>query len=39
MLNLKKILTENIQKIWDTMKRSNLIIGIEEDSKLKGLEN
>ena len=36
----KKFLTQNIQKIWDTMKRPNLkIIGIEEeDSQLKGPE-
>lgn len=28
----KKLLTQNIQKIWDTMKRANLrIIGIEEE--------
>jgi hypothetical protein len=34
-------MTQNIQEIWDTMKRPNLrIIGIEEeDSQLKGPEN
>ncbi|EGW01022.1 Putative transposase element L1Md-A101/L1Md-A102/L1Md-A2 [Cricetulus griseus] len=42
--NLKsnKSLTQNIQKIWDTVKRSNLrIIGIEEgeETQLKGAEN
>lgn len=39
---LKELLTQNIQEIQDTMKRSNLrITGIEEneDSKLKGPEN
>ena len=38
----KKILTQNIQKIWDTMKRPNLIlIEIEEgkESQLQGPEN
>ena len=38
----KKFLTQNIQEIWDTMKRPNLkIIGIEEgeESQLKGPEN
>ena len=38
----KKFLTQNIQKIWDTMKRSNLwIIGIEEgeEPQLQGPEN
>ena len=42
MLNLKKFLTENIQQIWNTMKRPNLrIIGIEEgeESQLQGSEN
>jgi hypothetical protein len=37
----KKFLTQNIQEIWDTMKRSNLRIrGIEEgkDSQHKGPE-
>ena len=37
----KKFLTQNMQEIWDTMRRPNLrIIGIEEneDSRLKGLE-
>ena len=30
-VNSKKILTQSIQEIWDTMKNSNLrIIGIEE---------
>jgi hypothetical protein len=34
MLNLKKLLTQNIQEIWDTMKRPNLrIIGMEEDEE------
>lgn len=33
MLNLKTILTQNIQNIWDTIKRTNLrIIGIEEET-------
>jgi hypothetical protein len=38
----KKLLIQNIQEIWDTMKRPNLaIIGIEEseDSQLKGPAN
>ena len=38
-IKLKKILTQNIQEIQDTMRRPNLrIIGIEEseDSQLKG---
>ena len=38
----KKLLTQNIQEMQDTMKRPNpRIIGIEKnkDSKLKGLEN
>ena len=37
----KKFLTQNIQEIWDTMKRPNLrIIGIEgQDSQIKGTEN
>ena len=38
----KKFLTQNIQEIWDTMKKPNLrIIGIEEgeDSQFKGPEN
>ena len=38
----KKFLTQNIQEIWDTMKRPNLrIIGIEEveDTQFKGPEN
>ena len=38
----KKLLTQNIQEIQDTMRRPNLmIIGIEEskDSQLKGLVN
>ena len=38
----KNLLTQNIQKIHDTMKKSNLrIIGIEEskDSQFKGPEN
>jgi hypothetical protein len=42
MPNLKYFLTQNIQEIWNTMKRSNLrIIGIEEgnDSQIKGPEN
>ena len=36
-----KSLTQNIQEIWDTMKRPNLrIIGIkEEEVQLKGTEN
>jgi hypothetical protein len=40
--NYKKILTQNIQEIQDTMRRPNLrIIGIEEseDSELKGPVN
>ncbi|OPX54009.1 RBD-like domain-containing protein [Oceanospirillum multiglobuliferum] len=38
----KKVLTQNVQEIWDTMKRPNLrIIGIEEgeEYQLKGTEN
>ena len=37
----KKFLTENIQEIWDTMKRPNLwLIGVEEgELQLKGTEN
>jgi hypothetical protein len=38
----KKILTQNIQEIQDTMKRTNLrIIGVDEneDFQLKGLAN
>ena len=37
----KKFLTQNIQKIWDTMKRPNLrVIGIKgEESQLQGSEN
>ena len=38
----KKFLTQYIQEIWDTMKRSNLrVIGMEEggDSQLQGLYN
>ncbi|KAL6046108.1 hypothetical protein STEG23_023652 [Scotinomys teguina] len=38
----KKVITQNIQEIWDTMKRPNLrIIGIEEGEEyhLKGIEN
>ena len=38
----KKIITQNVQEIWDTMKRPNLrIIGIEEgeEYQLKGTEN
>ena len=38
----KKVLTQNVQELWDTMKRPNLrIIGIEEgeDLQLKGPEN
>ena len=37
-----KFLTQNIQEIWDTMKRLNLgIIGVEEgeELQLKGTEN
>ena len=40
--NSNKFLTQNIQEIWDTMKRSNLrIIGLEkgEDLQLKGQKN
>jgi hypothetical protein len=34
MLNLEKLLTQTIQEIWDTMKRSNLrTIRIEEDEE------
>ena len=42
MQNAKKLLTQNIQEIQDTMRRPNLmIIGIEEreDSQLKGPVN
>lgn len=42
MQNLKKLLSQNIQNIWDTTKRPNRsIIRIEngEDSKIKGPEN
>lgn len=42
MLNLKKLLTENIQEICETMKRPNIkIVGIEEGEKsqLKSPEN
>ena len=38
----KKFLTQDIQEIWDTMKKPNLrIIGLEEgeDSQFKGTEN
>jgi uncharacterized coiled-coil protein SlyX len=36
----KKLMSKHIQEIWDTMKRTNLrIMGIEEDSQLKALEN
>ena len=37
----KKFVTQNVQEIWDTMKRPNLkITGIEgEDSHLRGPEN
>jgi hypothetical protein len=38
----KKFLTQDIQEIWDTMKKPNLrIIGLEEgeDSQFKGPEN
>ncbi|KAL6089685.1 hypothetical protein STEG23_026096 [Scotinomys teguina] len=38
----KKVITQNVQEIWDTMKRPNLrIIGIEEgeEYQLKGTEN
>lgn len=40
-LKSKKFLTENIQEIWDSIKRPNLRkIGIEEeDSQLQGPEN
>jgi hypothetical protein len=41
-VNTKLFLTQNIQEIWDTMKRPNLrIIGIEEGerSQLQGPEN
>jgi hypothetical protein len=41
MQNIKKLLTQSIQKIQDTMKRPNLrIIGTreKEDSQLKGPE-
>ena len=31
----KKFLTQNIQEIWDTMKRRNLRIEIKEESQLK----
>ena len=38
-LKLTKCVTQNIQEIWDTMKRSNLkLIGIEE-VQLKSTEN
>lgn len=44
MPNVKKFLTQDIQEIWDTMKKQNLnlrIIEIEEgeDSRFKGQEN
>ncbi|KAL6030403.1 hypothetical protein STEG23_017091 [Scotinomys teguina] len=38
----KKVIIQNVQEIWDTMKRPNLrIIGIEEgeEYQLKGTEN
>ncbi|KAL6088973.1 hypothetical protein STEG23_021130 [Scotinomys teguina] len=37
----KKVIKQNVQEIWDTMKRSNIrIIGIEEgEYQLKGMEN
>ena len=37
----KKILAQNIQKIWDTMKRSSLITWLEEqeETQAKGTEN
>ncbi|KAL6087914.1 hypothetical protein STEG23_008170 [Scotinomys teguina] len=38
----KKVIKQNVQEIWDTMKRSNIrIIGIEEgeEYQLKGTEN
>ncbi|KAL6037201.1 hypothetical protein STEG23_016771 [Scotinomys teguina] len=37
----KKVIKQNVQEIWDTMKRPNLrIIGIEgEEYQLKGMEN
>ena len=40
--SINKSLTQNIQEIWGTMKRSNLrIIGVEEGEvvQLKGTEN
>lgn len=42
MLTLNNFLTQNMQEIWDTMKRLNLrIIGIKEgeETQLKGQEN
>ena len=41
-ITFNKFLRQNIQEIWDTMKRSNLrITGIEEEEglQLKGTEN
>jgi hypothetical protein len=41
-IKCKKFLTQNIKKIWDTIKRPNVrMIGIEEskDSKFKVPEN
>ena len=39
-LNSNKSLTQNIQEIWDTMKRSNLrITGTEGEVQLKSTEN
>ena len=35
-----KFLAQNIQELWDTMKRTNLrIIGIDEKLQIKGTEN
>ena len=39
-ITFKNFLTQNIQEIWATMKRPSLrILGIEEESQLKGPEN
>ena len=39
-VNSKTFMTQNIQEIWNTVKRSKLkIVGIEKDSQVKDLEN
>ncbi|KAL6091389.1 hypothetical protein STEG23_027127, partial [Scotinomys teguina] len=35
----KKVMTQNVQEIWDTMKRPNLRIEEGEEYQLKGTEN